>query len=254
MASQAEAYQEARRPARMVVAIVVLLLGVTGVGVCATGVALQVLPRRFTAEQQQAIKNWEVAARWRQFTAGDIFRASVTYQPTSLLGDGGAGSVTLTAQRLGIAAQASCAAALDPGIAADLDRGGCQSVLRATYADATDSYVVTVGVAVLPSTTRARAAAVALGVAAGLRTAQFPGTPSAQFTDSRRQLMASFSAGPYVVLYAVGYSGDRPAVPVSGDQYVTAEMTSMASGVAHSVANTLDATPAVPRCPGAPGC
>jgi hypothetical protein len=41
---------------------------------------------------------------------------------------------------------------------------------------------------------------------------------------------------------------------VIDDPYSDAEMTSMASGVAYSVARTLAATPAPPRCPGAPGC
>jgi hypothetical protein len=242
----------------MVVAVAVLVLGVSGFAVCATGVALQVLPRTFTAQQRQAIMSWEVGARWRRLNGGEIFRSSITYQPTPLLADGGTPAITLTAQRLGIAPQSSCTGALDPHAAATLNARGCQAVLRATYADTTDSYVVTVGVAVLPSVPSARAAGAALasrpGAIEGVRSAAFGGTVSGQFTDSRRQLAASFAAGPYVVLYTVGYSGDRPALPVSGDQYVTAEMTSLASGVAHSVANTLAAAPPAPHCPGAPGC
>jgi hypothetical protein len=238
----------------MVVAVAVLVLGLGGFAVCATGLALQALPRRFTAAQQQAIMSWEVAARWRRLSAGEIFRSSISYQPTALLQDGGTPSISLAARRLGIAPQSSCADALDARAAAALDARGCRAVLRATYADSTDSYVVTVGVAVLPSVRSARDAAAALGHDADVRTASFSGTPSADFTDARRQLESSFTDGPYVVLYAVGYSGDRPALPVTGDQYVTAEMTSLASGVAHSVASTLAATPPTPHCPGAPGC
>jgi hypothetical protein len=242
----------------MVAAVVVLVLGLGGFAVCATGVALQVLPRRFTAAQQQSITGWEVAARWRRLSAGEIFHSSITYQPTTLLTGGGTSAITLAAQRLGIAPQSSCAGALDSRAAAALDRRGCEEVLRATYADTTDSYVVTVGVAVLPSAGSAHTAAAALADRSsqvdGVWAAAFDGTASGQFTNSRRQLGSSFSAGPYVVLYTVGYSGGRPALPVSGDQYVTAEMTSLASGVAHSVANTLAAEPATPHCPGAPGC
>jgi hypothetical protein len=69
-----------------------------------------------------------------------------------------------------------------------------------------------------------------------------------------RQLSASFTAGPYVVMYAAGYSDSRPQVPVSQDTYSDEEMTSMAAGVAHSIANTLAASPAPPHCPGTPGC
>jgi hypothetical protein len=55
-------------------------------------------------------------------------------------------------------------------------------------------------------------------------------------------------------MYAVGYADSRPRVPVTDDPYSDAEMTSMAGGVARSVAHTLAAAPAPPRCPGAPGC
>ena len=51
--------------------------------------------------------------------------------------------------------------------------------------------------------------------------------------DYNRQISASFTAGPYVVMYAAGYSDGRPRVPVSQDKYSEAEMTSMAAGVAH---------------------
>jgi hypothetical protein len=241
-----------RRPARMIAAVILLIAGLTGLVVCVTGVALAVLPRRFTAAQQQAIMNWEIAARWRQLTAGGLFRAIVDYQPTSMLDDDG--TVSLSARRVGIARQSSCGSALDASVAAILDSRGCQAVLRATYTDTTDSYVVTVGVAVLAGAAQAHAAAAALPSSAGVRTAPFPGTAAAQFTDARRQLSADFSDGPYVVFYTAGYADDRPKLPVTGDQYVTGEMTSMASGIARSVADTVAATPAVPHCPGAPGC
>ncbi len=258
VASEAEVPQEAaRRPPRLVAAVTVLVIGVAGLVVCVTGAALQVLPRRFTAAQQQAIISWEVSARWRQLRAGDIFHTSVGYQPTSLLDDGTADTLSVSAHRVGIAPQSSCDGALDTQVAAVLAKHGCQAVLRATYADTTDTYVVTVGVAVLSNGVSAREAVSALpaaGRVSGVRTAMFPGTVAGEFTDARRQLSADFSAGPYVVLYTVGYSDDRPVLPVSGDQYESAEMTTMASGVAHSVADTLAASPAVPHCPGAPGC
>ena len=67
---------------------------------------------------------------------------------------------------------------------------------------ATDSYVVTVGVAVLPSTTQAAArpselsgAAAAAGSAQRARAVPFKGTPAAAFTDQRRQL-SGFVSGP----------------------------------------------------------
>jgi hypothetical protein len=247
----------------MVAAVVALVLGLTGLVVCVTGAAVQVLPRRFSAAQQQAIMSWEVAARWRELPAGSIFGASIGYQPTSALADGslaGGAALSLTARRAGIAPQGTCPGSLDAQAAAILDRHGCQAVLRATYADTTDSYVVTVGVAVLSNSAQANAAAAQLpgagksaGRVPGVRTVRFAG-PAARFTDARGQLSDSFTAGPYVVFYTVGYSDGRPALQITSDQYTTGEMTSMADGVARSVASVLAAAPPVPHCPGAPGC
>ena len=91
-----------------------------------------------------------------------------------------------------MAKQASCASATDPAAAAVLDRDGCAAILRATYVDGTDSYVVTVGAAVLPGTARASSAARAIAGADGVRSAlhavPVTGTPAAAFTDKRRQL------------------------------------------------------------------
>lgn len=276
MASQAEAPGEGqfrapysqphpesgkRRRGTRVAAIAALVLGLTGFAVCVTGAADQVLPRRFTVAQQQAIVNWEEATRWRELPPGAIFSASVSYPPPEVLDDGTA--LTLAAARIGIAPQQTCQAAADPVVASVLDAHGCQALLRATYANSTGSYVVTVGVAVLPGEQQARAAqaqlsapgtAGRLGARGGVRAARFPGTVAAAFTDNRRQLSASLSAGPYIVLYTVGYSDNRPQVPVSGDQYADAEMTTLGEGVARSVAKVLAAPPPEPHCPGAPGC
>ena len=77
---------------------------------------------------------------------------------------------------------------------------------------------------------------------------------AAQLYDYNRQISASFTAGPYLVMYAAGYSDSRPRVSVTQDAYSDAEMTSMADGVAHTVARALAASPGPPHCPGAPGC
>jgi hypothetical protein len=244
-----------------VAAIAALALGLTGFAVCVTGAANQVLPRRFTASQQRAIVNWEEATRWRELPPGVIFGASVYYAPPSVLDDGTA--LTLAAARIGIAPQQTCRAAADPAIASVLDAHGCQALLRATYANSTGSYVVTVGVAVLPGTQQARAAQAQLsvpgtggrrGARGGVRAARFQGTAASLFTDGRRQLSATLSAGPYIVLYTVGYSDGRPQVPVAGDQYADMEMTTLGESVARSVAKVLATPPPVPHCPGAPGC
>jgi hypothetical protein len=238
------------------------MIALAGLVIAAIGLGTQLLPRQFTSAQQQQIMAWEVAGRWRDLPAGQVFPGTVRYAPPAALAGTGS-SVTLTADRLGIARQAPCRSATDPAAAAVLTRNGCEAVLRATYTDGTDAFVMTVGVVPFPSAAQAAAAREELGAkrlrmsdgrTPGVRTVPIAGTPAAGFTDSRRQLSANIALGPYLVLYAVGYADGRPLVPVSADRYANAEMTSFAVGVAESAATTLGAPPALPHCPGAPGC
>src|SRR5205085_5257001 len=152
------------------------LLGAAGLAVSLVGLAGQVLPRRFSGAEQQKIRAWEVASRWRAWPAGKIFPASASYRlPWTLLG--GNSSLTLSAHRVGIAPQATCVAAVDPGLAAMLDRDGCEGVLRATYTDSTGSFMATVAVVILRS--RAPAAGrlpAGHGLTPGVRAVPFRGT------------------------------------------------------------------------------
>jgi len=254
------------RRRRRLAALAALVLGVAGFAAAMTGTAVRLLPRQFTAGQQRQIMAWEVSGRWRTLTAGQIFPASVGYQlSATVLED--TTPLGLRALRVAIAPQANCAAGVTSTAAAQvLRRSGCEAVLRATYTDATKTYVMTVGVAVLPSTAAAEAADAGLSrprlaaahddgqsqLAAGVLAARFRG--DAGRYDFSRQISASFTAGPYVIMYAAGYADNRPRVQVSDDGYADAEMTSMARGVANEVAATLGTPPARPHCPGAPGC
>ena len=250
--------QRPRSTAVTVIAASALALGLIGLVISLIGVATEVMPRTFTAGQQRQITDWEYGRSWRALSAGQIFPASVSYQAPAVLDDS---SLTLTARRIGIARQSGCQAATDAAAAQVLARNGCRTMLRATYADGTDSYVVTVGVAVLPSTAQAEAADTALSAAAlvggirpGVHALAFKNTAATWFTDSRRQLSGSFRAGTYVALYTVGYADDRPREPVSGDSYADGEMTSVGSGVAQAVLAEVGAPTPPPRCPGTPGC
>jgi hypothetical protein len=247
---------QARRRRIRIVAVTVLVLGSLGLVGFGIGALTQVMPRKFTAAQRQQITDWEFGQRWRDIAAGAIFPASVSYPAPVALDDGP--SLTLSAQRVGVAKQASCASATDPAAAAVLDREGCAAMLRATYVDKTDSYVVTVGAAVLPGAAKAATAARAIASANGARSAvhavPVKGTPAAAFTDKRRQLSGVVSAGTYVVLYTVGYTDTRPKEPVTGDRYADAEMTSAGAGIAHDVLSVLAAPEPPPHCPGTPGC
>ena len=252
---------------RRAAAVIALVLGLAGFVISATGMATQLLPRRFSAAQQQQIENWEIAGRWQQLTAGQIFPASVSYQLSAMVLQD-ATPLNLNAQRVAIAPQSGCGTGVTTAAAASVLRhDGCKAVLRATYVDATGSYVVTVGVAVLPSPAAATKASQSLApprltaanqseadrLAAGILVVRYHGTAAAMY-DYSRQVSASFAKGPYLVMCAVGYADSRPRVPVASDHYADAEMTSLAEGVARSVADTLAAPPASPRCPGTPGC
>jgi hypothetical protein len=246
----------ARRRRTRIIAIALLALGVLGLVGFGVGASLQTMPRKFTAAQQRQITDWEFGKRWRDLAAGAIFPASVSYPAPMALDDDP--SLALSARRVGVAKQASCASVTDPAAAAALDREGCAAVLRATYIDATDSYVVTVGAAALPGTAKAATAAQAIrstgGARSAVHTVPVKGTPAAAFTDKRRQLSGVVSAGTYVVLYTVGYTDTRPHEPVTRDNYTDNEMKSAGVGVAHDVLSALAAPVPPAHCPGAPGC
>lgn len=268
-AGQRHSRQERGPRGRRIAAVTALILGLAGFGVSVTGVAIRLLPRHFTASQQHQIVAWEIIRRWQTLPAGQIFPASVSYSlPASVLEQ--VSPLNLSALRVAIAPQqANCAKAVTSADAGTmLHRDGCESVLRATYVDATRTYVMTIGVAVLPTSAAATDAVSALSqtrlaaardidgadrLAAGVMVVRFTGAGDHVY-DYNRQISKSFTAGPYVVMYAVGYSDSRPRLPVAQDSYSDAEMTSMAEGVAQSVAARLDTAPATPHCPGAPGC
>jgi hypothetical protein len=237
--------------------LVLLFVGTAGLAASAAGVSAQLLPRKFTAAQQQEIMNWEAARRWRVLSAGKIFPATVAYQLPAAVLESDAG-LSLKAYRVGISPQTSCAMASDPAAARVLSAGHCSAMLRATYADETDSMLVTVGVAVMPNAGAARSAAGALSAGPQLRpgvsAVAFGGTLAASFGNRERQLSWATSAGPYLILSTAGYADGRPEVPVSSDTYMDQEMTSLANGIADTVGAPLGAAPPVPKCPGAPGC
>lgn len=250
---------------RRVAALVALVLGLIGLVVSAAGLVIAILPRHFTAGQRQAIMVWEVDGRWRGVPAGKIFPGTVGYSlPGAVVADTPA--LVLRAVRVSIAPQTGCAAGVSDAAAAGvLRRDGCEAMLRATYVDQTMSFVVTVGVAVLPSSGAATAASSGLSVTqltavkdpgaspAGVRIQHFGGEDGSMY-DYSKQVSATVAAGPYLVLYSAGYADGRPHVQLADDSYSQAEITSLAQGVATSVAHGLGSAPSTPRCPGSPGC
>jgi hypothetical protein len=238
---------------------VVLLLGIglCGLAAAAAGVAHQLLPRQFTVAQQRHIMTWEMTRRWRAVPAGKIFPAVVAYKVPAAAVNASQGLV-LYARRLGISPAASCASAVSGAAAAVLAASHCSTVLRATYVDSSGSMVVTVGVAVMPDAQMAAAAAHKLsaggnGLALAITALPVARTAASGFHDRQRQLSAATDEGPYVILSTAGFTDGRRHVRLASDYYYDQEMTSLAEGLAQAT-GAIGAPPAIPRCPGAPGC
>lgn len=233
------------------------MIGLGGLILAAGAAAIQFLPRNFSPAQRQQIMSWEVAKRWRTWPAGRIFPSAIGYDlPGTAFGGGQ--SLALQAERVGIARQGTCQNAITRPVGPALAKSGCVAVLRATYQDTTQTLAVTVGVAVLPAAATGRAAA-ELKQAGGpqqswLRAVSFRRTTTAHFAGQGHKVGWSSITGPYLVLATVGYADGRPWLSQGHDTYTEAEMTSLASGVGHSVAYRLGAPPPVPHCPGSPGC
>jgi hypothetical protein len=234
-----------------------LVAGALGLAVSLTGVVVQLMPRTFSAAQRAQITAWEVGKRWRTWPAGQIFPQDIGY---SLPGRafGGGQSLLLTAQRVGIAPQASCKAAAQQAAGGILAQHGCLAVLRATYEDTTQTLAVTVGVAVLPRMSAAEESAKALGSPgdprSGIRAVSFRRTVTARFGDRSQKLVWDRVAGPYLVLATAGYADGRPWIARGDDRYTEAELLGLASGAGQRVASALAAPPPPPRCPGSPAC
>lgn len=236
--------------------VAALLAGIGGLTVAVVGAVVQIMPRNFTAEQRQQITAWEIAKRWRTWPAGQIFPPAISYtMPGKAFGGGQ--SLSLSAQRVGIAPQASCREGAQRAANSVLAKHGCLAVLRATYEDTTQTLAVTVGIAVLPAQSAAQAAALSLGgtqPGSGIRAVSFRRTATAHFGGPNGKLMWDRVAGPYLVISAVGYADGRPWIARGHDTYTQAELLGLASGTGQRVASALGAAPPAPHCPGSPAC
>jgi hypothetical protein len=248
----------ASRPRHKGLLLAVLSLSLVGLLAATAGLVVQLLPRTFNTAQKQQIIAWDLGKRWRTWPAAKIFPDSIQYPvPGNALGGA---DLSLAAHRIGIARQASCHTATDPAVARVLARYGCLAVLRATYADATQSLAVTVGVAVLPTPAAARASQNVLagqhgnGPRPGVRVVSFRRTPVARFGNRQRQLSSVKRAGPYLVFTTVGYADGRRRVHEAANLYATAEMLGLEGGVGGWVVGHLGAAPPPPACPGGPAC
>ncbi|MDR3035033.1 MAG: hypothetical protein LBV78_18355 [Kitasatospora sp.] len=253
-AGQPPARRRKARSGRKGLAIAGVALGIAGLAASLAGVIGQARPRQLTAAEQQKIMAWEVASRWRTWPAGRIFPDSVGYPLTWTLFENKS-PLIMSAHRTGIARQSTCAAGLDRGLARVLDRRGCETVLRATYADSTGGFVATVGVVIMHGTAPASGSLPGgHRLAPGVRAVPFRGTLAARFGNRQRQMTGASARGPYLILYTAGYADGRQRDRVSSNPYASSEMKDLAAGLARDIGRPLGALPPVPRCPRAPGC
>ncbi|WP_283135609.1 hypothetical protein [Rhizohabitans arisaemae] len=147
----------------------------------------------------------EIGRRWQTWPAGKIFPETLDY--------GVHQGVREKARRVGISPDQECSKAVDPSLLSDLRERGCLGILRATYLDALQGLVVTIGVAAFPDDESAVAASALFpgGPIPGLRPLAFPGTVTARFKPESRQAASVWQLGPYVVASTVGPVDGRPA-------------------------------------------
>jgi hypothetical protein len=186
----------------------VVSAGYVLVGTIAGAKAIQELAREPTPTELRQAAVVEVAERWRNWPTGRIFPERLSYEPEQ-------GGDAEEATRVGIAPGANCTEGVDPAVVPALRRFGCAAVLRATYLDATQGVVITLGVVAF------RDPAVAGRVGAqfsadgkptpAVRAVGFPGTVTARFNDDARQASYVRQGGPYLILATAGQTDGRPA-------------------------------------------
>ncbi|MEU7912729.1 hypothetical protein [Microbispora bryophytorum] len=225
-------------PAVAVASAITLVCAIVG-GIAASA-AVAELTRGPSAAELREAQAAETALRWERWPTGRIFPATLVY--TSEQGG------RELARRVGISSRTDCRGAVDTAIAGQMTAAGCRAVLRATYLDALQGVVVTIGVAAFPDALRARSAIPIFpgggSAAPGLRALAFPGTVTDRFTASGRQSLTLRTAGPYLVMATAGQVDGRPARAI-GEQRET--MFSFTEDLAEEVGATLTA-PASPDC------
>ncbi|WP_308170176.1 hypothetical protein [Acrocarpospora catenulata] len=208
---------------------------VAGIGASA---ALAELTRGPSQQELRQAGAAEIARRWQVWPAGRIFPATIDY-----IGEQGGAE---KAHRVGISTRTECGAAMDAALRDTMRKAGCQGILRATYLDALEGIVVTIGVAAFPDPGSADTAAAAIPgkPAPGLRALAFPRTVTDRFTAAGRQASTVRRAGPYLVMTTAGQVDGRPARAL-GRQRPT--MFTFTADLADRVAREL-LTPVVPDC------
>jgi hypothetical protein len=208
--SDSQPREFAGRPARawpiIVVASALTLICALVAGVAASAAGAELTRGPSVSEIENAAHR-ETLRRWQAWPAGRIFPASLEYAAEQ----GGEEK----ARRVGISSDPRCSTAVDAKLREALRKARCRAVLRATYLDALQGVVVTVGVAAFPDEPGALTAKAAFPKgdrpSPGLRALSFPGTVADRFTAAGRQSGSVRQAGPYLVMTTAGQVDGRPA-------------------------------------------
>lgn len=222
------------------VVVAMLAVGCAIVAGFAGSVAGAELTRGPDAAELQRASAEEIARRWQVWPVKRIFPATLPY----VTEQGG----QERARRVGVSSRTDCQAAVDARLRPVFRAAGCRAVLRATYLDALQGVVVTIGVAAFPdaaSAARAHAAFPRAGQPSpGLRALSFPRTVADRFTAAGRQHGYARQEGPYVVAVTAGQVDGRPARAVGHQRETLFAFTAdLADGVLRNLV-----TPVVPDC------
>ncbi|MFF8596220.1 hypothetical protein ACF061_33280 [Streptomyces sp. NPDC015220] len=186
-----------------------LVLGLGLIGGAVTGSRLAGESARAGAADSFAT----AAALWHNAPVDQLF-------PPTVRGVGaGPGGADRTWTRVAVAPDSGCAGAFDPPLGQALAPVGCARLLRATYTDATQSYVTTVGLLFTEADAPAMSALAARFQNEGLgrRTDLLPrpyaakGTVAAAFGDEQRAswTVSVLTEAPVVVYAVSGWADGR---------------------------------------------
>lgn len=230
----AESKPRRRPPLIAVLTLVIVGLALAGGG--AAGLAWGHY-RKPTPAQVNAAGQRALALQWRWLRAGQIFPAKVRNLDPE--------DPSVDASLVGIAPEAPCGKTVDPKVARVLAEDRCVTMLRATYVDDSGTVLITIGVAVFPGTAVANDALsrVEQGSPGGLLPVGFPHTVTSQFTIGARETDDVLdSSGPYLVLYAAGYTdGRKTSREIGGSNPESGETvtTDIPQELSSSIAGTL---------------
>ncbi|MFI6598758.1 hypothetical protein ACIBHX_21085 [Nonomuraea sp. NPDC050536] len=214
---------------------VVVLLGTVGL-------LGETRSRPLTAAEQNRYQQEEIARRWQAWPAEELFPDELKYL--------GLDRAQQYARRVGIAPQTECTGAMDPSVAGILADHDCVTVLRATYVDQTETFVITVGVAVLKDEESRLSATDQLSQddRVGVLPVAFPGTVTERFGNDQRQRNGWVGAGPYIVFSTAGYADGRTRAAVPPEEILHSELWPAAKSIGNQIAYFLADPPKAPPC------